>query len=42
MYTVEVDILHTPWPNTFKFSFSQFLTFNPSKNQLVLECEMSE
>ena len=29
--TVEVGSLHTPEPNTFKRSFSLFLTFNPSK-----------
>jgi hypothetical protein len=31
-YPVEVGRLHTPEPNTFKLSFSQFLTFNTSKN----------
>ena len=34
--TVEVRSLHTPQPNTFKHSFSQFLTFNPGKNSLSL------
>ena len=32
--TVEVGSLHTPKPNTFKLSISQFRTFNPSKNSL--------
>jgi hypothetical protein len=32
--TVEIGSLHTPLPNTFKISFSQFLTFNPRKNSL--------
>ena len=32
--TVEVRSLHTPYPNTFKLSFSEFLTFNPNKNSL--------
>jgi hypothetical protein len=34
VYTVEVGSLHTPYPNTFKLSFSPFLIFNPSKNAL--------
>ena len=34
VYTIEIGSLHTPWPNTFKLSFSQFLTFNPSKTSL--------
>jgi hypothetical protein len=33
-HTVEVRSLHITQPNTFKLSFSQFLTFNPSKNSL--------
>ena len=33
-YTVEVESLHTPQQNTFKLSFTQFLTFNPSKISL--------
>ena len=32
--TVEVGSLHTPQPNTFKLSFTPFLTFNPSKKSL--------
>ena len=36
VYTVEVRSLDTPQPNTFKLSFSQFLTFNPSKKFPVL------
>uniref|UniRef100_A0A674D7A3 Exocyst complex component Sec8 n=1 Tax=Salmo trutta TaxID=8032 RepID=A0A674D7A3_SALTR len=31
---IEVRSLHTASPNTFKLSFSQFLTFNPSENSL--------
>ena len=34
VHTVEVGSLQTPEPNTFKLSFSQFLTFDPNKNAL--------